>query len=437
MIIKQTCILGFLLLLLSSQASAVDDEFYYRLGGGVPIGLGATNRSNTLKLGAGLSWNADLTCGNFDFTTSITNQLNGITGAFQNAMSGIITAAQGVVASLPALIIQRINPALYDLLQNGILQASEEFNLAEVSCEEIVDSISKNVSSEGWDSQAKSNYWTKDSNTAGTDILDTKKKAETQGLDNGVTWVGDTQAGGAGQQPIKIHEDTSVAGYNLLLLRNATNTSTVSAGACSNAQICTAWNSPNQAAAWITDVLGEAEILTCQNCDKMKTSAGMGMQRKYEQEKLAIETAMTSMVNGSAIPNQATLNSIAGGQGFVITRQIIEAIRAEESPVSVISRLSGELAISRTLERALMARRVLLAGMKEPNVANNDLAVKELQRSVDELNSEIQNMVFELDVRSKVASNTTVQLLQRATQRNQAPVVESSPAQTIREGATN
>jgi hypothetical protein len=89
------------------------------------------------------------------------------------------------------------------------------------------------------------------------------------------------------------------------------------------------------------------------------------------------------------------------------------------------------------MERALMARRALLAGMKEPNIANNEIAQAELHNAVDELNGEIENMVFEMEVRQLLTSNTTVQLLDRVRMRRLAPVIEPLPSITIREGATN
>ena len=71
-------------------------------------------------------------------TVSVSEQLAGIKGSFSDLMDNVISAATGAVASLPALVIQRVNPALYDLLQNGVLQASEEFQIARTSCEELV-----------------------------------------------------------------------------------------------------------------------------------------------------------------------------------------------------------------------------------------------------------------------------------------------------------
>ena len=67
-------------------------------------------------------------CGNFDIKTSIKNQLNGLTEGFKDLYSNVIESATGAVASLPAMVIQRANPQLYDILTNGLYQGKIDFN---------------------------------------------------------------------------------------------------------------------------------------------------------------------------------------------------------------------------------------------------------------------------------------------------------------------
>ena len=62
------------------------------------------------KLSIGVGWSSDLMCGNFDISTTVKNQLNGLTDGFRNLMSNVISSATGAVASLPAMVIQRANP---------------------------------------------------------------------------------------------------------------------------------------------------------------------------------------------------------------------------------------------------------------------------------------------------------------------------------------
>ena len=82
-----------------------------------------------------------------------------------------------------------------------------------------------------------------------------------------------------------------------------------------------------------------------------------------------------------------------------------------------------------------MARRALLAGMREPNVANNEAALKQSERALVELDREIRQMEVELRVKALVASNSSVAVLQRAGIRKRIPVWEASPSGGLREGA--
>ncbi len=108
----------------------------YEIGGGYISD--APTRINTVPiLELGIGWDLNMECGEFDPRISVSNQLNGITAGFRNMMDNIIQSATGAVASLPALAIQRANPGLYDMLQQGILQGKMDFEWAETSCEEM------------------------------------------------------------------------------------------------------------------------------------------------------------------------------------------------------------------------------------------------------------------------------------------------------------
>ena len=211
-----------LMTIYSGLVSADDDyEFIYQLGGASAIGSAASNRDQTVRIGGGVGWNTDLMCGNFDINLSIQNQLNGVSGAFQNLMDNVINAASGVVASLPALVLQRLNPALYDLLQNGILQASEEFHLGEISCKKIVEGLKTSNGGEGWDAMAVGRYWANASQAPEQDILLVEEAADEEGMNAGIPWLNGEERGGLDQPPIEVVKDTTVAGYNLLLNREA------------------------------------------------------------------------------------------------------------------------------------------------------------------------------------------------------------------------
>jgi hypothetical protein len=91
--------------------------------------------------------------------------------------------------------------------------------------------------------------------------------------------------------------------------------------------------------------------------------------------------------------------------------------------------------MSLVVEQALMGRRTLLSGMKEPNIANVDIAQTQLEKAVDELDREVDNLLFELEVRKRLAGNTPYLLLQRQRARASVPLIEGSPDNRLQDGA--
>ena len=76
-----------------------------------PVSMGGA-RGNMQSIGVGIGWNSNLICGDMRHRPRrCANQLNGITNGFQTIMSTVIQNATSAVASLPALIIQRADPA--------------------------------------------------------------------------------------------------------------------------------------------------------------------------------------------------------------------------------------------------------------------------------------------------------------------------------------
>ncbi|WP_279717214.1 hypothetical protein [Chelonobacter oris] len=233
------------------QGSLAYDKVFYQIGGGSAVMVPpARKRPHEISLGIG--WQANLMCGNFDFKTTIKNQLNGITEGFRDLMDNVIQSATGAVASLPAMMIQRANPQLYDILTNGLYQGN---------------------------------------------------------------------------------------------------------------------------------------------------------------------------------PTTADLMVISASN-MLITRGLLEALKEDPEVRLLASRLSGEIAISRTLEKALLLRRIMLSGMREPNVANNKEALAELERQLLMLDREIDQIQMEMDLQRKLTGNTALATLEKRALDRQKSLQNNSPDDT-------
>jgi hypothetical protein len=118
---------------------SIRDEVFYAIGGGQAVTM--THIPNMYSIGVGVGWNSNLICGDMSLETTLQNQLNGITNGFQRIMSQVIQNATSAVASLPALIIQRADPGLYNLLTNGVLQARLDFDRSKLTCRAIAEKM--------------------------------------------------------------------------------------------------------------------------------------------------------------------------------------------------------------------------------------------------------------------------------------------------------
>lgn len=391
------------------SGSVIGDDVLYSIGGGRAVSMGGAG--NMQSIGVGIGWNSNLICGDMSITTTLQNQLNGITNGFQTIMSNVIQNATSAVASLPALIIQRADPGLYNLLTNGILQARLDFDRSKMTCRAIANRMADMAGGQaGWDQLAEG-MALRDA-VSSTDAVSAIEQAESNKGNNGVPWVGGGNAGGSGQSSIKVVGDVTRAGYNLLNGRSATDTSSIARSACGNRLTCQTWSSPGAAAAFANRVLGEREQRTCENCTKTQTTPGVGLTPVIQEEYETKLQVLQELVTG-ARPTTPTNLDAAGSSSLPITRGVIEALRDEPDQDVLGRRLASEAALSSVLEKALLLQRTLLTGKKEPNVAANELAVQAVDQENSALEQEINNLKTELELRRTLAGNSAMAIIQR------------------------
>lgn len=357
-----------------TSGSVIGDDVMYSIGGGNAVSMGRA--AGMRSLGVGVGWNSNLICGDMSIQTTLRNQLNGITNGFQQIMSSVIQSATSAVASLPALIIQRADPGLYNLLTNGVLQARLDFDRSKLTCRAMAE-----------------------------------KMAETRRGNDGVPWVGGSNTGGSGQPAIKVVGDVTRAGYNLVNGRSVTDTSSIAPSSCGSLS-CQSWTSPQAAVEWATRVLGEKEQRTCDACTKTETTPGVGLTPLIQEEYDAKLQALQDLVSKAKNTTPENLRE-AGSASLPITRGVIEALRDEPDQHLLSQRLASEVALSSVLEKALLLQRTLLTGKKEPNVAANELAVEAVNHESDTLDREIRNLKTELELRRELANNSPMAIIQR------------------------
>ena len=396
-----------------------DGSFYYSIGGGTPIGPPASTQTETVSIGASLAWGSNLTCGEFDPFVTVSNQLNGITEGFEQMMSDVLEAATAAVASLPGLILQRANPGLYDLMQNGILQGKLDVEYAKTSCEQVSRLLADKLPVDDWTLVSTGQNW-RQAAVDGQDIIEAKRNVEATAGEGGVPWTCGELRGGAGQPAVDVNADTVAAGYNVLLNRAPCDDTAIVAADPEVDRLAVQWDTPAAASAFAVEVLGDTAIRTCEGCDKLESTPGKGLAFVHDETRVEVGTELADLVAGAAAPTYEELQAVSAPPGILVTRPLIEAIRADEERDLIIERLAGEIALARTLEQALMVRRMIQAGKREPNIASIGPAQDALETSLSDLTAEIDGLLYEIGVREAITSNTAQKLLVRRQQRDLA-----------------
>lgn len=402
----------------AAQGPTEDGLWYYEIGGAEPVSVPANPSVVSVTLSGSAQLGLGYSCGKFDPVAAVTNTLNDIGAGVDNMMNAMTAAATSAIAALPALILQRANPGLYDLFQNALIKAEETMQLATKSCEQMEAEIAKGKNPYAdLITLSKGNDWKVQMGVGGNDAVTAKTTVESSNGDNGVPWIGG-QAGGSGQPVLEFTGDLVEAGYNINMNRAVTDASPVPAA--SSTRLSEIWPSPDDARDWTVDVVGENIVTTCDTCRK-DSIPGTGLLPKLYQESATVTTEIQNLVSGATPLTLTNLDQITA-PGVAITRQVIEAIR--EMPASeqslIMGRLVSEISTARTVEKALYARRLLLSGRQVPEVYATEVAREHADTSIAELDKEIENLLFETRVRKEVVSDTVTTLLERAAARRQS-----------------
>ncbi|WP_339672437.1 integrating conjugative element protein [Dasania marina] len=403
-------IVGFMMCrpVIAAEAPSDDSLFYYKIGGGRDIAIPPSLSITTIDLSLNGQASA-LSCSGFDPMVAIESSLDNLRNGVDNAVNAIELAATAAIANLPGYILQKANPGLYDLFQNALLRANESFSLATKSCERIQYEIANNTNPfDEWVSVSWGNSWKRSVGIGGANIYDAVDDAE-DAPNDGIEWVGGLRAGGVNQPPIRVLSDVATAGLNILSQRPP-ETSTDLPGSAPLAQH---FRGPNAVDVWVTNVLGEVKVGLCDRCIKGARS-GKGLIPYIEQTTEDVVQLLVNLVTGATPPTRVNLEEVEA-PGIAVTLQVIKAIR-NQSPDEVsivINKLGQEIAEARIMEEAMIIRRLLLAGRKEGYVSANRIAQREVTQALEELESEINNVIFEKDARNKFVTSTVVELLLR------------------------
>ncbi|MFB3078013.1 MAG: integrating conjugative element protein, partial [Lysobacterales bacterium] len=299
----------------STQAPTEDSLWYYEIGGAKPVSAPANPKVTSFTLGGSVQLGLGYSCAAFDPVAAVSNSLNNIGAGVDNIMNAMTAAASSAIAALPALILQRANPGLYDLFQNALLKAEQTMQLATKSCEVMEAEIARGKNPYAdLITLSKGNDWKMQMGIGGNDAVTAKEAVDATNGDNGIPWI-TGQAGGTGQPELRFTGDIVEAGYNINMNRPITTSTPIPAADAT--RLSEIWPEPSAARGWVVDVVGENIVTTCDTCRK-DSVPGTGLLPKLFQEGSAVTVDLQGLVNGATAPTLDNLELITA-PGVAIT----------------------------------------------------------------------------------------------------------------------
>ncbi len=417
----------------NAQRPTGDGVIYYRIGGGTALRTPANRQATSTPIPASGELGVNYSCLQFDALASLFAAFDRALALLQN-IDDVLAAG---LFALPLYILQRANPGLYDLLQNLLLRADELVNIATKTCEDIERDVARGKNPyEDWIVISRGTDWKTVIGSGGLDVVTAKQEIDANVGRNGVVWLCNERAGGEGQPPILVVGDVTRAGWNALMNRESCATGSAGSGGEEPARIVEIWPTPEEASAWTTRVLGDMVVRTTGEPDA--SQPGLGLLLDYDETSEELVEALRVLVAQDMPPSNENLEAVSA-PGTVITRQVIEAI-AERDPAErelLIIKIAGQVALERTVEKALLARRMLLTGRRDPNVAATP-APRQLEPFLAELERNIDDLLFETRVRREMVAHTAERVLTEDHRRRAASrslVTPHEDVQPIDEGA--
>ena len=395
--------------LASPPAPAELADWYYEVGGATPNAAGIGGDTVSIQLTGSAELGAGFSCGKFDPVIGVANTLNGIADGVDDMVDAMTSAATAAIASLPALILQRANPGLYDLFQGALIRAETKVQLATKSCETMEAQIAQGKNPyHDLVVLSKGNDWKVQMGIPTNDPVSAQEAVEGSNGDNGLPWIGGG-AGGDDEEPLELTSDVAAAGFNVVSGRPVAESAPLPAS--SDLPLAAVWPAPGDAAVWIAEVVGEVAVRTCESCVP-ETTPGTGLQSKLKDATESIATELDDAVASASPVNLDRLGDLSA-PGVAVSHQVIDALRElpELERAILQDRLAAEIALSRTVQKALYARRVLDSGRQLPEVIGIELATAHVEDAISKLDEEIERLLLERQVRGDVVSDTALTLL--------------------------
>lgn len=373
---------------------------YYSLGGTKASSSPASTNSGLDRLRTKSNLTSAV-CGGFDPSFDIqdilANQLN-------DSLTSLASFPKTVTSALPGYILCRAKPGMCQLLQHYVVRAEKKWDISVKSCEETMAAlVDGNDPFHDLMKISRVQAWQRHANL-GTSATVAKRRADN--ADGCIDWIAGKKSGCKGKQPIWLITDTTKTGWCLLLRQNP---------GCKNAPqssttepyLKTLWPTPQSASEWVTDVLGDYRVQAGANSS---TVSGTGLLPKVDEETDQTYAKLKAIVYSGNAPTESELEQLRSNR-IALSPDLIAALRDLPDRDFLIMRLASEIALARIIERAFLARRLLLSGLMEPNIQISGTVSETIHKQIDILEREIERVTFEMQISKRLVSETVLSVL--------------------------
>jgi integrating conjugative element protein (TIGR03755 family) len=376
-----------------TQFLNANSKLYYEIGGAKRFNRPIYNTNyDNINLGVGTDVNLGYSCGNFDYKASFANTMNNLKNNVDSVKNSIIGNIQSGISALPMTIYARAKPTDFNVFQDYSAKIDADIQLANKSCEQMEAEIMAGGNPYANFLQgSKAQAW-KDKAQSGDDIIAANKDIEKSVGEAGITSFGGKKVGGLKQAPLKVISDSVGAGYNFLIGESDPLAETT---ASEDNQMHYYFKTRADAQQFATDVIGEFEI----NNANPKTKIGTGLHSKVELERQQVEQHIVNneWQKAGIDPN---------------TQRKIEAFDLADQAI-ILGNYIDDMAIKNTIRKALIIRKILIAGEQDPNesATGNEVSTIVRDKKIALLDKEIESLMFERKINQELANSTLVKVL--------------------------
>ncbi len=408
----------------SAQSNQLTDLVYYEIGGGKAFS-GPPSYIETLNINAAADLKLGYSCGAFDLEESITSMFDNLKDSADKAINVLAYAVEAGISSIPLYLLRRADPNLASMLENMLLRYEEVFNIGVKNCKIAEREIlaGKNPYYD-WVSWGVANKWKeKAEEKAGGAEVPIQDAQEAVDTETGcVVWIeGEKRmCDDAAIKSITVVEDIVTHGYEQIVDLGGGGTEL----GTDDHRLGTIWPTAEAAVEAIQLLVGEYEFTDMRTTEPASLAPvgalpGMFLDAKVIKENIVAATTKGAVVSDAEIDGMSV-------PGLAVNQTLIDALKNLPPGIrdAATNRIATELALINATEQVNLARRLIIVGSSDPNVAASPARNVINDEILPRLEAESRLLKDEFDLRDRIAKSTAFTLItndiQRAHRRTQS-----------------